>query len=42
MAKKTDDKKFAVINNKNINEIVSRKNSKNTKILMNNAFKTFS
>ena len=30
-----------VINDENINEIVSRKNSKNTKILINNAVKHF-
>ena len=38
---KTDDKRFAVINDENINEIVSRKNSKNTPILINNAVKLF-
>ena len=41
MAKKTDDKRFAVINNENINEIVKRKISKNAKILINNAVKFF-
>ena len=32
-----DDKRFTVINDENINEIVNRKNSKTTKILINNA-----
>ena len=41
MAKKTGDKRLAVINDKNINENVSRKNSKTIKIFINNTVKLF-